>query len=342
MRRYCASFVLATLAFSLTSSVFGACVKPKFGDCYDIKHPFQTRLIGNQAYRAAWQWAGLATAQSTLGFVPLVMPPPGNAVLVLQTAPEMTTGNAQSGTALAIANSQAAANTDGSGFARVFGEAVVAPGNGIRATAQSSTTVGINRGVKDRNGGVTWSPNWSYTTAAGGVGVGLRDPIDITYVNLDNFSLLSSRLFDLDIAFDGSGGASSYVDGDLTISGMDGSFSLFMDSPYLTSGRGTIELLFAGGIITQSTGTGIYSGILPGVGSNSTAINLRLGDANGAFVLDFDFGSEPNNVNGYDFQALLGTSAFAVAVGVPEPATWVFIAVGCTLMFANRRRSAAS
>lgn len=317
MKRYCIAFVLMTVAFSLTSPALGA---PVSSVPYDIQHNFSTRLIGNQVYRGAWQWFDHTIARSRTALPDEDFAPPPNSEAFAPPAGRTVTVTSASGGATANANSEYLANANGTGYSRVFGGGVLGA-NGTYVASEASTTVGLNRGVTNPNGGITWSPNWRYITAATGR---LGDPIDVSFLNLDDLTTVSSRLFDLDLTFD-QGGSSSYVDGDMTISGTDGRFTLFMDSPYITSGRGTIEIDFLNGFITRSVGTGIFSGLPPGVGSDSSAISFHLGDTNGAFNIDFDFGSVPSNVNGYDFQALYGTSAFVEAAAVPEPSTLLLL-----------------
>jgi hypothetical protein len=133
-------------------------------------------------------------------------------------------------------------------------------------------------------------------------------------------------------------GTSTDENGNITISGRDGSFSLVMDSPYITSGIGTITLSFSGGLVTESDATGIYAGLLPGVGSGSDAISFHIGDGQGNVDIDFDYG--PDNVNGFDADATFANSGSWSEV--PEPSTLTLLGIGAVGLLAYdwRRRMA--
>lgn len=310
----------------------------------ELTHRFNTRIIGNQDYRVTWDRADRALARDTAGtvtdtFAPAILgplaPPVGGT-----TAPRAT-ATSPLGSAKADMVSSFQANADGTGFAKVKGMARITANTGLLATSEGFSTVGLNRGVTDRQGNVRWSPEWKFHTARTGR---LGDPIDFTFIDLDDGTSLSSTLFDLDMDFS-DGGDSTYLNGDLFISGAEGSFSLIMDSPYITTGVGTIEIAFSGGLITSSSSSGIFSSLgIPSVGSNSMGFGFHLGDETGAFDIGFDFGTEAeeDNVLGYDFQGLLGGDAYIEADEVqplPEPATWLLIASGGAFLFARRRQN---
>jgi hypothetical protein len=134
-------------------------------------------------------------------------------------------------------------------------------------------------------------------------------------------------------AFDGNTHA-NWVGGDLNFLGSNGTFDMNMNSPYLTSGRGTLHLAFSGGVVTQSTSTGVFAGQAPGVGQSS-AFTSHFGDSNGDFNMDYDFGAA--NTNGFNFDIAFEGNGFVEAV--PEPCSLLAIGLGAGL-FACRRRKA--
>jgi hypothetical protein len=154
-------------------------------------------------------------------------------------------------------------------------------------------------------------------------------------LNLDDDSLQESLLFDLELHLNGEG-RSSCENGDVQISGMDGDFSLVMESPYITSGTGSMSLVFSDGLVTQSEATGIFDGLLPGIGSASDAISFHLGDSSGDINIDFDYGSD--NINGFDATAVFGNAG--QAEDVPEPLTLVLLGIGAIGLRARRRQAA--
>lgn len=329
------TFAIPIVTFSLNLPVLGDLSRPVE---YDIKHTFNTRVIGNQVYRGAWQWSDHAIAkdENPPGTIWTVNRRNANNATFTPPATDTQDAPADSGDAEANASSQYQANADGTGFARVFGGGKLGGPNARYVASEASTTVGLNRGVRNRNGGITWSPEWKFVTARTGH---LGDPIDVSFLDLDTMAMVSSQLFDLDLTL-GNGGSSSYLNGDVTISGTDGMFTLAMDSPYITSGTGTIVLGFSNGLVTESEATGIFAGLLPGVGSDSSAIGFHLGDINGAFDIEFDFGAVPGNVNGYDFQAQYDNSAFVEAV-VPEPCSVLLAGAGLLTSLIGLRKSKA-
>jgi hypothetical protein len=154
-------------------------------------------------------------------------------------------------------------------------------------------------------------------------------------LNLDDYSLQESTLFDLGLNLYGEG-ESSCENGDVLISGIDGDFGLVMDSPYITSGTGSMSLAFSDGLVTLSEDSGIFDGLLPGIGTSSEAISFHLGDLSGEINIDFDYG--PDNVNGFDATGAFGNSGFVE--DIPEPFTLVLLGIGAIGLRAKRRQAA--
>lgn len=335
VRAVSVALVLAPFTFSFSSPVIAAPIAPN--PAVDLIHRFNLRLAGNQVYRGAWDRFDRALARDTGGQVIDPLGPNNNVIAIPSagtTAPKVLAVSPLGG-AQADMFSSYQANADGTGFARVQGTAKILNNTGRLATSEGYSTVALQRGVKDRNGNVRWSPQWTFHTARTGR---IGDPIDFSFLNLDDNSLLEANLFDLDMDIT-NGGDSSYENGDLFISASDGSFSLVMDSPYITTGTGSISISFAGGIITGVTADGIFGSLspdLPVIGGSSMGFGFHLGDAEGAFDIGFDFGAE-DNVLGYDFQGRLGGDAMIEDFLVPEPASWTLMVAGGALITRIRR-----
>src|SRR6187402_1230578 len=129
-------FVCLTLAaFAFSGSAYSA---PITSVPYNLVHTFNTRLVGNQVYRGAWQWFDHSLASSTVA-IPDDDVNTGNAAFAPPSTDTMTS-TSTSGTATADANSQYNANANGTGFARVFGGGTLGA-NGTRVASEASTTV---------------------------------------------------------------------------------------------------------------------------------------------------------------------------------------------------------
>jgi hypothetical protein len=330
--------LLTSVCFSLSSPVIAGPIVPQV----DLIHKFDTRIMGNQVYRGAWDRYDRAIAQDTGGTKVDTFGPASNAFAppaAGTTAPKALAKSPKGG-AKADMISSFAANANGTGFTRVRGKARILNNTGILATSEGYSTVALNRGVTDRNGNIRWSPEWKFHTARTGR---IGDPIFIEYLDLDDGSLLSSTLFDLDLDVS-DGGDSTYHNGDLFISGAEGSFTLFMDSPYITSGTGSIEIHFSGGLITSAVSSGIFSSLLlPSVDSSSMGFGFHLGDDTGAFDISWDFGAEPEgeNILGYEFHGRFGGDALIEADEVqpiPEPAALSLVGLGLISLSRMRRK----
>jgi len=228
------------------------------------------------------------------------------------------------------------------GFNHVFGSALAnRPPNKTtwRSTATATSTFGFNVGVKDAKGRITWQPTWHVDTVTGSASH-WRDPLDFSILNLDTGELLTSQLFSMDLDFSTPGDlpAQSTWDNDfLDMSGTgaaDGVLDLVMDSPYLTSGTGTLHLRFANGIVVESDDTGVFDGILPGVGSTDYG-HLAIPTT---FTMDFDFGG--TSASGFDMGVSMGNggSTADAMTGTPAPPASLSVIGAAWMAFRRRRR----
>lgn len=202
------------------------------------------------------------------------------------------------------------------------------------ATAFSKATSKVEYRVQtaDAKGKIKWDPHWSVVSSLEGDSVGgSKDPIDFSVENLDTGEILQSRLFEIDVqVFDGA--FASWTDGLVEVDGSVGSGSLLVDmtSPFITSAQGSLFVSFLDGLIVESLDSGLFDGLLPGVGS-SALFNFTIADSDG-FEIAFDFGSA--NTNGYDFTIDLEASGEAA---VPEPPIAFLLGVGLAILSLSRR-----
>jgi hypothetical protein len=299
---------------------------------YNLTHNFNLGLAGNQTYQGVWQWSNHDLATSTTN-------PPDQHVdngMVNFAVPSMNmtaTPPAVSDGATATVQASYVANANGTGNVNVQGTANCVA-NGTYALSEGASGVALQRGTTRRDGTMRWSPSWHIVTVRTGR---LRDPVDLTFQDLGTQASQSSRLFDLDLKLQG-GGTSDMTNGNVTISGVEGTFTLTQVSPYLTAGMGEMVLDFHNGMVTFSQDSGIYNGLLPPVGSSSTNIAFHLGDASGAINLDFNFGAP--NTAGYNATAGFTNSGSVDEAGIPEPSGILMLASAgaCVMVLPNRQR----
>jgi len=332
---------------AIACAVVAACAGAALAQAYDEEHPFTLRLTirPGENYRGKWSYylyaseyhktaAGVVCdpAPSTLSATVLL--PPGGGTDTKTTAVLPCAPDAQ-------ANARYTLGLDAmghpTGSVHVWGHALLAPPPPPvqRAFARSYSSLSVQARTFDARGRIKWRPHW-YTAAVvrANSRTQSRDPISISALDLDTGLVTEADLWDSFIDLIG-GGESRWDDGLLTIDAMDGEFYVTMDSPFLTSGRGVMRMKFAGGLVTESIDDGIWDGLLPAVGDPSTGISLQLGDAEGAFDLDFDLGD--TSVLGYEMTAGLSNEGQAADEIIPAPGGVVLLAVAGVLTPRRRR-----
>lgn len=309
---------------------------------YDVSHNFNLNLGANDTYRGQWAWYCDALAKSNSGGL---VHPPANTGAVTFDPPPASALKSQTATsgklAFADANSECSANANGTGYHEVWGSAAVVRPDGIRARAVSTSTLALNMGKRNAKGQIRWQPRWSVDAISGVASVG--DPLSVEIFDPDDgHQLLDEMLWDIKV--DIARGTALWGDGGkVSIDGGTGSgtFSIVMDSPYLTSATGSLSVSWANGLITASDDSGTWDGLLPAVGAPA-AFNINLGDADGGFDIGYDFTSEFGSGD-FGIQATVGASG-AAEEAVPEPATIVVWSLlgGLTITVAWRRWRRAS
>ena len=295
-----------------------------------------------QVVGVTWRADVNGTAFDTAGpfrFTTRYPPPPAPNPLVVAPQPAplamVHAGSTTAGATTAKSSSEVNIAADGTGFHEVKGELDFPATGGGKAFANSS--VGLNVGAVNGRGAIRWRPNWAVNTI-GAIAAPKTsrsiDPIDFTVMNLDTLEIFQSRLFEVDVQVS-NGAQASWVDGLVTMDGLQGSGSLLVNmvSPFITSPQGMLSVAFANGIVTDSTDTGVFDGLLPSVGSQAL-FDFMVGNA-GDIDIGFDFG--PTNVNGFQFDVDLGAGG---VVSAPEPGTLLLIFTGTAGLVArySRRR----
>lgn len=297
-----------------------------FATPWEIRHNYNLQLATNGVYQVRWEDGGRASAEGKAA--PLVTNTYGDFTRGPNQAPQNwgpDSAAAVSGATSAEAHSDMQANAGGTGFHLVGGQTTLA--NGVLAASSAYSRLFLNVGTRNRQGRITWSPIW-YADA---IGQGL-DPIDFSWIDLDDGSTLLDQLWRLEFYL-GDNTQASWNNGDVSFSGSSGGLDVVMDSPYITSGTGTLHLRFDGGVVTESAATGVFAGLLPDVGDGSSAIAFHVGDENGAIDIDFDYGG--SSVTGYGFSAGFGSSGSFTET--PEPAAAALLGAGLLALGAIRR-----
>lgn len=327
----------------IACAVLMACAGAAMGQAYEEHHPFTMRLRvrPGDVYRGAWNYwayanefhAPPACADENLKTNTIILPP-GPAAQTITTRPLICVPDAQANAGFSLALDAMGHPT---GSVDVWGHGILnpPPPPQQRAFARSTSLLYVKTGTVDARGRIRWRPTW-HTAAriSANSRTQSRDPISLSALDLDTGVLTETELWDSFINLVG-GGESHWDNGLLTIDGMEGEFYVTMDSPFLTSGRGAMRMKFAGGLVTESIDDGIWDGLLPAVGDPSTGISLRLGDAEGAFDLDFDLGS--TSVQGYEMTAGFGNEGEAFDE-IPAPGGVLML--GLAGLLTPRRRRA--
>lgn len=191
--------------------------------------------------------------------------------------------------------------------------------------AFSESKLNLKSGVADmRTGQLVWQPLWSDTAS----GTAAIDPIDVTITDADDIELLTDTLVDIEhklhrgTSLDSTFG---WKDGWLFADGvLDGTFSAVVESPYVPAAeRGSALLKIENGIVTESEDSGIFAGLLPGVGTPGT-FNVPFVNQ---ITLDYSYPNIGENI----------AIELAGAGSAPEPATLSLLMLGGVALLRRRQ-----
>lgn len=314
------SFLLAACSLFVVLSPHRASALSK----YDKTHTWDLRLKGAEGYGVAWQ--GLASALAGDPRVldrNLVNQPPVPAPAANTTGQR----NANSGGASADAIAFYTANANGTGSHTMRGKADLGTGN--VAISQASSIVSLRKTAPDAKGNLMWKGDWAIDTISSTARE--TDPVHFSVRDLDTDLLLTSDLFSFIVNLSDEGGA-SWKDGTVTVDGLAGNVLIEMDSPFITTGVGRLYAEFANGLISVSEDSGVFDGLLPGLGAASS-FSFGLGGSEGINI-GFDFGDE--NLLGYSFNVDFGVEA-RVAEMPEQTTTAGMLGLGLTALHAARR-----
>ena len=303
------SSVLGTLTIALVFSNY--ITEVKAASMYDKEHTWDLQLNSNETFAIAWQGFVGATADSVSNTVgPVTIGPVIGAPIINSITTGLLTGEFG---AIAKATASVTALANGTGSHSLTGCACV--NNGVIAVSSGSTAVALRRITIDGQGRMRWKGDWIIDVIKDSGRE--TDPVIFTVTNLDTGEIVTTELFSFEVDLDAPGTA-SWQNGIVQLDGIEGSLSVRMDSPFITSGTGNLLAEFSNGIITSSNDSGIFDGLLPSVGSPAN-FSFNLGGADGFVDIDFDFGSE--NTNGYEFNTEFIAEAQVLERGetTPEP-----------------------
>ena len=344
--------VVAVLAISLQGAAQAALItKP-----YSVPHRWTINLPGGvpQQYRYTEAWRLTASAKTRTQpkdtqtnnnmAGPFVIPPARND---LQTAASIVYNPVAFSDANCRFQPGAPAGGRANGTMTAFGSANLDPAlGGQGAGAYSACNQGVQFLARDRRGQVVWDPRglrWD-RPITGGVAIGttgiIRDPVSISAIDLDNGDLIEAELISVLFELPITAFAEMDQNGILQVDAPDGagSISISIDSPIVTSGLGSLNISFLDGFVTASDDTGIFDGLLPGIGSSSM-FTIDFGPD--VFTIDFDLGRD--SVNGFDYTFSFGNGAEVELA--PGPATWTLLVaglVGVWLRRSDRQRDVCS
>jgi hypothetical protein len=158
------------------------------------------------------------------------------------------------------------------------------------------------------------------------------DPIAFQVTDLTTGQITTGTLFSSSTDLQGTG-SWSWESGTFALNASYFDFDISIDSPF-TLQQGTADLQVRNGLITASSGTGIFAGVFPSVGSaGSFSVPLA-----SSFSLNYDLGTFNNDPVAVQFTLDNGGSACVT----PEPSPLFSLLVLAGFPVYRRMRAAAS
>jgi len=209
----------------------------------------------------------------------------------------------------------------------------VVPQSGGPCCAISSSAIILKGGTLATSGLVNWSTQENHYVNECNLGANICatstfDPIAFEVTNLSTGKVTTGYLFRSSSHLYG-GGEWSWGADMFTLNASNFDFSISMNSPF-TAQKGTADLQVRNGLITKSTGTGMFSGIFPVVGNaGNFAVPLKSN-----FSLDYNLGTFNHDPTSVRFTLDDGGS-----VCVPEPSSLILLTVMVGVFAPKRFRS---
>lgn len=293
---------------------------------FDVTKKFNFAPAGG-VNAASWEYLVHTIAAAPLNncgpFANSVPLPPTR--LVACHSPTPKEGNADAAASVATT---ALTPRNVAGQIRAFGDVSVPLDKGF-ALSEATSGVTVNGDRLMLNGQLVLTPKF-FAFALGLASTALFDPVTFDILDSDTGLHTLGRLENIDAELNGTG-SFTWADNLFTVDATDFAFNLDLGSPFIAAGeRGTVDFRISGGIVTTSTATGIFAGLLPTVGSGgafSTPFSNEL-------TVDYDFGS----LGGANPLVSIGIDDGGSARAVPEPGTLLLACTGLVLLSLTRRR----
>ena len=330
--RRTARLIAAVAAAAVHALTLPAAAAQASSNAYDVLHQFTVTPFraptGNPIKFVSHNWSVIAEANrvssfgqfGTVGSVTVSPGAPQQFHTVTRTHGSGATATANASARVFVPRPSGAF----SAFTRAWGTAF-AP---ARTSAFAGSVSGLNFTL-DRafaRGNIAWDPSITEQVSGTAIANGrLLDPIHFEVFDLDGGSLFGGDLLEI-VADLHPDGELSWGGGTFSLDATDFSLLIDLTSPY-TVQQGLVDFLVEGGVVTRSIGTGIFSGLLPAVGTPGT-FSVPFAP----FAFDYDLGEVPDG--GSVGMSMVGGSV------VPEPATVTLIALGVLALAGVGRRRA--
>jgi hypothetical protein len=176
---------------------------------------------------------------------------------------------------------------------------------------ESNAAIVINGGARMAAGNIGWKPKSKITVVGNGVFLDpdAPDPITFRVTDLLTGHITTGSLFDVSSHLIGQG-SWTWQGGMFSLDAQNFDFGINIDSPF-TVQQGTADVSVRNGLITASSGTGMFAGVFPAVGTSGT-FSAALPNS---FSLDYNLG----NFGGDPLAVQFTLSDSGAIPAAPEP-----------------------